>query len=280
MFRGSDQTGGLRDPRSRRLILSMFAVASAAAVGLIAVIFLFGDRIRFRDPERCDRWMSAGGGASAAFVFLVLLPKLLAAQSTLQKVGEGGILGYLSFHSFLLALVGLLAFWAMDRTVVVLVGGMIDSLEHAPEGRSPRSRTPLWRPLLYAQAVAFASYTMLVGYLIAESPSRDYAVLGLFSLAMAVHFLAMSLGLRHELAEAYDRFERWLLAASILAGWALAQFTEIPYWSLALWNSLFAGMLIFYVIRSEVPSPKDGHFIPLLLGAVSYSALALAIHSL
>ena len=162
----------------------------------------------------------------------------------------------------------------------MLVGGMIDSLEDTPQARFPRLRAPLWRPLLYAQAMAFASYTMLVGYLIAESPSRDYAALGLFSFAMALHFLAMSLGLRHELAEAYDRFERWLLAAAILAGWGLAQLTEIPYWRLALWNSLFAGMLIFYVIRSEVPSPKDGHFIPLLLGAVSYSALALAIHSL
>lgn len=97
---------------------------------------------------------------------------------------------------------------------------------------------------------------------------------------MTLHFLGMSLSLRHELAEAYDRFERWLLAAAILAGWALAQFTEITSWSLALWNSLFAGMIIFYVIRSEIPSPKHGRFLPLLLGAVGYSALALVIESL
>ena len=66
----------------------------------------------------------------------------------------------------------------------------------------------------------------------------------------------------------------------MLAGWALAQLTEVPYSSLALWNSLFAGMLIFFVIKSEIPSPRDGHFIPLLLGAVGYSALALVIESL
>ena len=76
------------------------------------------------------------------------------------------------------------------------------------------------------------------------------------------------------------RFEQWLLAAAILAGWALAQFTEIASWSLALWNSLFAEMIIFYVIRSEIPSPKHGRFLPLLLGAVGYSALALVIESL
>jgi hypothetical protein len=257
----------------------MFAVASAASVSLIALVFLFGPSIRFQDPMRSNRWMSAAGGASAAFIFVVLLPKLLAAQSTLEAVGGSGFFGYLRFHSFLLALAGLLVFWGMDRAVVVLVRGMIDSLKHAPGSRSTRVRSPLWRPLLYAQAMTFASYTALVGYLIAESPSRDYATLGLFSSAMALHFLAMGIGLRHELAEAYDRFERWLLAAAILAGWGLAQFTEVPYWRLALWNSLFAGMLIFFVIRREVPSPKDGHFIPLLLGALGYSAFALIMQS-
>ncbi len=163
---------------------------------------------------------------------------------------------------------------------VLTVGRMIDSHELPPGSRSARSRAPLWRPLLYTQAMAFAAYTMLVGYLIGESHGRQYAMLALFSLAMALRFLAMSLGLRRELAEAYDRFERWLLAAAILAGWALAQFTEVPYWSLALCKALFAGMLIFFVIRSEIPSPKDGHFIPLLLGAVGYSALALVIEAL
>lgn len=256
----------------------MFDLASAAAVSLIAFMILFGGKIRFRDAERRNRWMSAAGGTSAAFIFVVLLPKLLAAQSALENTGDSGILAYLRFHSFLLGLAGLLAFWALDRMVAVLVGGMIASLERPQDHPPSRSRGPLWRPLLYGQAVAFASYTMLVGYLIARLP--DYPMLGLFSLAMALHLLAMSIGLSDELAEAYDHFERWLLAAAILAGWALAQFTEVLPWRLALWNSLFAGMLMFFVIRNEVPSPKEGHFVPLLLGAVGYSALVLAIEAL
>lgn len=64
--------------------------------------------------------------------------------------------------------------------VVVLVQGMIGSLEHTPENRYRKSRSPIWQPLLYVQAVAFAAYTMLVGYLIAESSSQDYATLGLY----------------------------------------------------------------------------------------------------
>ena len=45
-------------------------------------------------------------------------------------------------------------------------------------------------------------------------------------------------------------------------------------------NSLFAGMLMFFVLRHEVPSPKEGRFVPLFLGALGYAALALAIESL
>ena len=63
-------------------------------------------------------------------------------------------------------------------------------------------------------------------------------------------------------------------------GWALAQITEVPYWRLALWNSLFAGMLIFFVFRHEIPSPLEGRFVPLLLGAVGYSLLALVLELL
>jgi hypothetical protein len=258
----------------------MFDAASAAAVSLIALMLLFGDRIRFRDSEREARWMSAVGGSSAAFVFIVLLPKLSGAHAELQNVAGSEMLGYLSSHSFLLGLIGLLLFWSLDRIVVVLVRGMVDSSGRPQGNRFSRSRGPLWQPLLYTQAMAFACYAMLVGYLVAEFPSRDYPALGLFSLAMALHIFAMSLALSHELGEAYVRFERWLLAAAMLAGWALAQLTEVPYASLALWNSLFAGMLVFFVIKSEIPSPRDGHFIPLLLGAVGYSALALVIESL
>ena len=259
---------------------SMFDVASAAAASLIALVFLFGYRIRYRDAEREARWVSAVGGSSAAFVFIILLPKLSAAHATLQNAASNGALGYLRSHSFLLGLIGLLLFWSFDRIVFVLVRGMLDSPEPPKWSRFSRSPGPLWQPLLYAQAVAFACYTMLVGYLVAESTSRDYPTLCLFSFAMALHVLAMSLALSHELGEAYVRFERWLFATAILAGWALAQLTEVPYSSLALWSSLFAGMLIFFVIRKEIPSPKDGHFIPLLLGAVGYSALALVVESL
>ena len=74
---------------------SMFDVASAAAASLIALVFLFGYRIRYRDAEREARWVSAVGGSSAARVGISEM--LLATGDRVSSI-EGclsGTLGYL-----------------------------------------------------------------------------------------------------------------------------------------------------------------------------------------
>ncbi len=217
--------------------------------------------------------MSAAGGGSVAFTFVYLLPKLATAQVVLSASADRGLLAYLSHHSALLALAGLLTFWAFERMVVVLVAGLVTSLEHPPSGSRSRLSAPAWSPLLYTQTLMFSAYAMLVGFLLAETASDDLAPLALYALAMALHFLAMGLGLKHQIGEAYDRLERWLLAAALLIGWLLALLTEVPDMRMALWNSLFAGMLIYIVIKNEVPSPSEGRFKPLLFGAAAYTIL-------
>ncbi len=251
----------------------MLELASLSAVGLVALATVFCGRIDSLEEARRDRWMSAAGGGSVAFIFVYLLPKLSTAQATLSSSADHGFFAYLNHHSFLLALAGLLTFWALERMVVVLVAGLVTSLKHSP-GRSPsRLRIPTWSPLLYAQTLMFSAYAMLVGYLLVETASGDLRTLALYAVAMALHFLAMGLGLKHQVGDAYDRLERWLLVAALLIGWLLAQLTEVPYARVALWNSLFAGMLIYFVIKNEVPSPSRGRFKPLLLGALTYASL-------
>jgi hypothetical protein len=58
----------------------------------------------------------------------------------------------------------------------------------------------------------FSAYAMLVGYLIVETAGDDLATISLYALAMALHFLAMGLSLKHQVGEASYRRERWLLA--------------------------------------------------------------------
>jgi hypothetical protein len=255
-------------------------LASAAAVVLIALVFVIGHSVRSSDPARREFWFSAAGGASLAYVFVVLLPKLAAAQTKLQAITDEGLVGFLHHHAFLLALAGVILFWAFDRLVVVLVEGLIESLGDEREPQRTRITGPLWRPILYAQAIGFASYAALVGYLLGSSGDSGSAAVGLFALAMALHFFGLAHELHHQLGEAYENFERWLLAAAVLIGWVVAQLTEIASTQLALWNSLFAGMLLFFVLRHEVPSPREGRFVPLLFGALAYSGLALAVEML
>jgi hypothetical protein len=251
----------------------MLELVSLLAIGLVVLATLFCGQIDSLEAARRDRWMSAAGGGSVAFIFVELLPKLSAAQASLTNSVDRGILSYLNHHSSLLALVGLLVFWAFERLVFVLVSRLVRSLEDSPGAARARSSAPAWSPLLYAQTFLFSAYAMLVGYLIVETSVNDYRTVALYGLAMALHFLAMGLGLKHQIGDAYNRVERWLLAAGLLAGWLLALVTEVPYVRVALWNSLFAGMIIYFVIKNEVPGPATGRFKPLLLGAVAYTAL-------
>ena len=258
----------------------MLDLPSLSAVGLVVLATLLCGQVDKLEPERRNFWKSAAGGTSAAFIFVVLFPKLVAAQAALTSGVDHGFFAYLNHHSSLIALVGLLTFWAFERKVVVLVARLATSLEESPGGSHSRSNTPVWSPLLYTQALMFSAYAGLVGYLIAETTGGDLRVLALYTLAMALHFLGLGLSLRYQIGEAYDHLERWLLAAALLFGWLLAQLTELSYVRVALLNSLFAGMLIYFVIKNEVPSPSKGRFKPLLYGAVGYSILVEVTTSL
>jgi hypothetical protein len=258
----------------------MLELASLAAVGLVALAVVLCGRIDALPSTRRDLLLSACGGGSVAFIFVELMPKLASAEVALASSLDRGFLGYLNHHSSLLALAGLLIFWAFERLVVVLVAGLVTSLENSPGSARGRSRTPAWSPLLYFQTLMFSAYAMLVGYLIVETAGDDFRTLPLYALAMALHFLAMGLSLKHQIGEAYDRLERWLLMAALLGGWLLALLTDAPYVRVALWNSLFAGMLIYFVVKHEVPNLSEGRFKPLFAGALGYTVLVQVMRAL
>ena len=60
-----------------------------------------------------------------------------------------------------------------------------------------------------------------------------------------------------------------------LAGVALAITTQIDYTTLALLNSLFAGVLIISTIKEELPSSRHGRFGPFLAGVIGFELLLL-----
>lgn len=238
------------------------------AIVLLASVHLqvgrFGLPVRLRSV-----WKSAAGGVGISYAFLALLPKIADAQESLRAATDGGLYGYLEHHAYLVALAGLTLHFGLDVAV--------DRVLVMPARRA-------WRPAVTLLVVGHAStlvgYFFLIGYLVSKTPSNAIAALALFTLAMFLHAFATAHGLLERYRGLYDRWLRWLFALATAAGGILGLQTEIPYNTLALLHSVFAGMLIIGTIKQKVPGTADARFGPFLAGLAGYSALLLLAEQL
>lgn len=235
----------------------------ALAIALLALVHLAAGRsgLLEKDPSL---WKSVSAGVGISYAFLVLLPKIAAAQHALEGATTLGFYGYLENHAYLVALAGLVLHFGVDVAVErVLV---------MPARRPWRAAVTL---LVVAHASSLFGYFFLIGYLVAKTPPDQAAVLALFTLAMVVHSLAIGHGLLRKYGGLFDRVLRWLFMAAPVLGALVAVAAEIPYGALALLNSLFAGMLIIATIKEKIPGSADARIGPFLAGVVGYSLLLL-----
>ena len=249
----------------------MSLISALVAAGLLSSIHISVGEIRILDRDE-SIWKSLAGGVGIAYTFLVLLPKIAAAQIVLEGASESGVYGYLVHHSYLVALAGLVIYYVIDAAV--------EGIRTQPDRRALR---PAVRLLVYVHASSLSGYYFLVSYLM--SMARDggvvgYASLVMFALAMALHYLAVDHGLRQKYGGLYDGFLRWAFVIASMGGWVAAATTEIRYESLALLNSLFAGALIVFTMKEKVPGTNFVRLRPFLVGVTGYTLLLLAIEIL
>jgi hypothetical protein len=249
----------------------MFMAATLVAAGLLSLVHICVGQLRFLDRNP-GLWKSAAGGTGVSYAFLVLLPKLADAQTALDRVTESGMFGFLAHHSYLVALIGLVVYYGIDAAV--------ENILVSPDRRT---RRPAVRMLVYAYAGSLSGYYFLVSYLMSKARETGYAnyvSLAVFELAMLLHFLTIDHSLRLKYGGLYDRILRWVFVVASMAGWGVASTTKIPYESLALLNSLFAGALIILILREKVPGRDYVRFGPFIAGAAGYAMLLLGIEVL
>lgn len=249
----------------------MFVFATLIAAGSFALVHIFVNKLRFLDKSP-GVWKSAAGGVGIAYAFLVLLPKLAAVQGILQGATDSGLYGFLVHHSYLVALAGLILYYGMDAAV--------ENVLARPDSRALR---PVVRLLVCAHAGSLSGYYLLVSYLMVEQKdpsSIGYLSLCLFAGAMILHFGTVDHGLLHKFGALYERYVRWAFVVASLGGWFLAVATEIPYTSLALLNSLFAGALIVLTLKEKTQGSDRVHFRAFLAGVTGYALLLLTIEIL
>ena len=144
---------------------------------------MFAGKLRFLDGTPRSVWLSVAGGVSVAYVFVHLLPEVSEVQEVLADA-LGTTLGFLENHGYLLALVGLVVFYGLERAASASRkqrGG-----EHEATGEG----------VFWLNIGSFALYNLLIGYLLVRRPEQGLLELVWFAVAMALHFVVNDFGLR------------------------------------------------------------------------------------
>ncbi|MCZ2839777.1 hypothetical protein [Modestobacter sp. VKM Ac-2985] len=237
-------------------------LAALAAAGALVLVQVLVPRLCRRVSPRSARFQSIADGLAIAYVFVRLLPDLAQPASGASR----GSLGLLVDRPFLIALVGLLLYyavldWAQDR----------DAREEQQRGGVP-TPWPFW-----ASGALYLVFNLFVGYLLVHQVRPGPAELALYTVALSARYLTGEIALRDQDPRAYDRLGRWVLAAAVLVGWGLGATVDLGDEAVRVFSALLAGSIVLTSLTQQLPGAGRAHF-PLLGGAcVVFSALLVAI---
>ena len=225
---------------------------SFVAVVVFALVHLFAPLAGRLPWASQGRFLSFGGGVAISYVFIDLLPKLGRSDSLLQQLFNG-LFPYIERHAFVMALIGFLLFFSLDR---------------APS---------MGRKKLWLSMASYALFNFLVGYAVADLNNPEVRPLALFTFAMALHYFTNDYSLNAAHGKAYRGVERWILIAWLLAGWLVGLATDLPQAAVALVSAFIGGGVIMNVIRHELPSEKPNSLGAFLISAAGYTVLLLSL---
>lgn len=250
--------------------MSDHETAALFAALLLAALHLFGSALRFLTLVPRSRWLSAAGGVSIAYVFVHLLPELAEGQAVIEGVARGGeeaapgpMLEFLEHHVYLVALAGLAVFYGIEKH-------SLTSRRRRDEqsGEDQTTDAAFWLSI-----TSFAVYNAVIGYLLLRRELEELTQLGLYTLALGVHFVINDMALREHHRHAYQRVGRWMIAGAILAGWVVGIATEVSERVIALVIAFIAGGVVLNVLKEELPGERLAQFSPFAAGVVGYAAL-------
>jgi hypothetical protein len=240
-------------------------IVSILATVAFAAIFLFGRHLQIARKRWRRAGISAGGGASVAYVFVHLLPDLSEAGKAFVEATAERALWFAESHVYLAALAGFALFYGLEH----LVAWSRPSAQQQTAGAETNGF------IFHLHICGFAVYAALVSYLMVRGTGLAQASIALYAVAMGLHFLSVDHSLLREHAVRYVRLGRYMLAAAVLVGWACGTWLEIPGPIVCTLLGLVSGGVIMNSMIMELPREKEGRFWPFLLGAAAYAAIML-----
>jgi hypothetical protein len=260
--------------------------SSLIAALAVALVHAFTHKLRLLDGIPRSRWLSVAGGVSVAYVLLHLLPELAEHQETL---GEADWTGGIHHVVYLLTLAGLLTFYGFERASRLHAdrtpmdepeensgdtpSGSPSSGDDA-SGDDAQAGSGAERSLYRVHLILFSIYSLIVGYVLAED-SYAGRELALFAVTMVLHFVVVDKSLAETFEQGWERVGRWVMAASVVAGWSLGVLIELPHEAFAGVNAFLGGAVILNVLKEELPEERESRFGAFVGGAVAYALLLM-----
>lgn len=234
-----------------------FPVAAGLFALGLALVHLLGSRWEFAAVERRRRWLSAAGGASVAYVFVLLLPEVSEAALVVGELrGEALLAEQLVY---LVALLGFVAFYGVEVVVAQRLGTDVEA-----------SSLVFW-----GHVAVFGLYSALIGYLLFHQEVPGVANLFFYALAMALHFGVTNHGLRRHHGAEFDAVGGWLLAGATLLGGIVGAVVEVGGLPLSMLFGFVAGAIVFNVVKEELPGVDQSRFAAFATGAAAYTLVLL-----
>jgi hypothetical protein len=249
------------------LLLGMLALG-------LASVHIGAGYLRFLDVIPRSRWLSLASGVSVAYVFIHILPELSHHQAQLFEGKTGKEWTWLDHHIFLLSLMGLVAFYGLER---LAQRSRRQAAETPPHHCAQSQTEATFTGIFWLHMGSYGLYNALIGYLLVHREDQSLQNLLLFFSAMALHFVVNDYGLRHHYRAAYHRYGRWLLALAAVVGWLVGVATGVHETFIAILFALLSGGVILNVLKEELPEERESRFWAFALGVCGYALILMAL---
>jgi hypothetical protein len=219
----------------------------------LVLVHLYASKAKVLGWVWHGRFLSFAAGISFAYVFVDLLPALERGQPVLKQA-FGELIPYFDRHAYLIALLGLLFYYAIQRKTEALKS----------EG--------FWLAIS-----GYLLFNFFVGASLSDSNNPDVQPLALFTVAMGMHYFVRDHQARVKNSPLFVHRGRWWLVAALILGYGVGTLTHISNALVAMAVSFLAGGILLNVLHYELPEKKQSGTFFFIMGALLYAAISLKI---